>query len=137
MDAKPAPSPAAAAADAKPNSLIALSEDLRKAPATAAAASANTATKSPAATAVPTAAPSAAPSPVAQPSAATSTVRTLSYGSSGILTLTNTGVVVFDRAKGTQREIHVGQTLPDGSVVQAVNPAKQRIETDHGPIVLQ
>ena len=53
------------------------------------------------------------------------------------LVLTAGGVVVFDRAKGTQREVSVGQALPDGSLVKAVNQGKHRIETDRGPINLQ
>lgn len=117
--------PAGALAEPKQNSLIALSEDLRRTQAASAAGAATKAlTASPAAS-VPTGTPAA-------PAA-----RTLSYGASSILALTTTGVVVFDQAKGNQREVPIGQALPDGSVVKAVLPSKHRIETDRGPILMQ
>jgi len=110
---------AGALAEPKQNSLVALSEDQRRTPA----ASASGAGPKPLA-----AAPATPAAPVA---------RSLSYGASNILALTASGVVVFDQAKGNQREVPVGQALPDGSVVKAVLPSKHRIETDRGPILLQ
>lgn len=57
------------------------------------------------------------------------------YGSAGVITLTPSGVVVFDRERGAQRMIPVGGQLPDGSTLKGIDVKGSRISTDDGDVI--
>lgn len=57
------------------------------------------------------------------------------YGQSGVLALTGSGVVIFDREQRSQRLVPIGAPLPDGSVIRAVDVKSNRVSTDRGDIV--
>jgi hypothetical protein len=67
--------------------------------------------------------------------AATGSVRKMKYGSMGITALTATSVVLVNGKRG-QFAVTKDQALPDGSIVQAVDPKAHRISTNRGVIQL-
>ena len=75
------------------------------------------------------AAPAAAPVAAVGP-------RKAVYGRSGILALTPSSVIVYDRERRVQSEVRVGGVLPDGSRVLGVQPTRHRVDTDRGPLDL-
>ena len=77
----------------------------------------------------------AAPAPAAKAAPADTDVRHQKYGSQGIITLTGSGVVVFDKERKAQRLVGIGGQLPDGSILRSVDQKSGRISTDRGDVV--
>jgi len=141
VDAKPgrapAPAPAVAPAPAAPaagsEAQKVFSIDGGAAPQTPAAlpftsAGGSTATNTAAA------APAVSPRPASVEEGATRPIRRIKYGHAGVITLTETGAVVFDADRRAQRMVPVGGELPDGSVLRSVDSGAGRISTDKGEI---
>lgn len=57
------------------------------------------------------------------------------YSARGVITMTDSGVVIFDQERRSQRLIPVGAHLPDGSVLKGVDVKASRISTDAGDVI--
>ncbi len=64
-----------------------------------------------------------------------STARREKYGAAGVITMTPTGVVVFDRERRAQRMVPIGGQLHDGSILKSIDAKSNRISTDAGDII--
>lgn len=64
-----------------------------------------------------------------------STARREKYGAAGVITMTPSGVVVFDRERRAQRMVPLGGHLPDGSVLKSIDAKSNRISTDVGDVI--
>ncbi|ABD72004.1 hypothetical protein Rfer_4318 (plasmid) [Rhodoferax ferrireducens T118] len=64
-----------------------------------------------------------------------STARREKYGAAGVITMTPTGVVVFDAERRAQRMVPIGGRLHDGSVLKSIDAKSNRISTDAGDVI--
>lgn len=140
VPAAPSTSAPAQTGAQQPDGLIALGGDSQQAATTdhAAAAPTNAGAQDAKHTGSPRPATPPAPATTkADPAdqGAAGNVRKMKYGSMGITALTATSVVLVDGKRG-QFAVSRDQALPDGSIVQSVDPRNHRIITNRGVIQL-
>lgn len=57
------------------------------------------------------------------------------YSARGVITMTGSGVVIFDQERRSQRLIPIGARLPDGTLLKGVDVKSNRISTDAGDVI--